>query len=154
MHRRIFQFAVVLLWLALPLVAVQYTLVWNQLPAHVATHFNAAGHANGWMARVQAVDFGVGFVAFLLVVFTLLLLYNARSRVDAFSWAALGFCALVLGVMVEVNRSIVNYNLQGSALQLGGMLIAVPVAAILLIAVYVVSLARTRTSLFRRAFGD
>ncbi len=139
MHRRIFQFAVVLLWLALPLVAVQYTLVWNQLPAHVATHFNAAGHANGWMARVQAVDFGVGFVAFLLVVFTLLLLYNARSRVDAFSWAALGFCALVLGVMVEVNRSIVNYNLQGSALQLGGMLIAVPVAAILLIAVYVVS---------------
>ena len=35
MHRRVFQFAVVLLWLALPLVAVQYTRVWNQLPIRV-----------------------------------------------------------------------------------------------------------------------
>lgn len=139
MHRRLFQFAVVLLWLALPLVAVQYTQVWDQLPFRVATHFNAAGQANGWMTRVEAVDFGVGFVAFLLVIFTALLLYNARNRVDAFSWAALGFCALVLGVMVEVNRGIVNYNLHDSPLQLGGMLIALPIAAILLIAVYVVS---------------
>jgi hypothetical protein len=139
MHRRVFQFAVVLLWLALPLVATQYTQVWNHLPVRVATHFNAAGQANGWMTRAQAVDFGVGFVAFLLAIFTVLLLYNARGRVDAFSWAALGFCAFVLGVMVEVNRSIVNYNLYGAPLQLGGMLIAVPVAAILLIVVYVVS---------------
>src|SRR5277367_4960461 len=111
MHRRIFQLATVFLWLSLPLVAVQYTQVWNQLPVHVATHFNAAGQAYGWMSRSQAVDFGVGFMAFLLVIFTALLLYNARHRVDGFSWAALGFCALVLGAMVEVNRSIVNYNL-------------------------------------------
>ncbi|MFY9906721.1 MAG: DUF1648 domain-containing protein [Terriglobales bacterium] len=138
MHRRIFQFAIVFLWLSLPLVATQYTQVWNHLPVRVATHFNAAGQANGWMSRGEAVNFGVGFVAFLLVIFTALLLYNARSRVDAFSWAALGFSALVLGVMVEVNRSIVNYNLRGSPLQLGGMLIALPIAAILLIAVYVV----------------
>jgi hypothetical protein len=139
MHRRIFQFAVVLLWMALPLVAVQYTQVWNQLPVRVATHFNAAGEANGWMSRSEAVNFGVGFMAVLLVIFTALLLYNARGRVDAFSWAALGFCALVLGVMVEVNHGIVSYNLRGSPLQLGGMLIVLPIAAILLIAVYVVS---------------
>jgi hypothetical protein len=139
MHRRVFQFAVLLLWLVLPLVAVQYTEVWNQLPARVATHFNAAGQANGWMSRGESVNFGVGFIAFLLMIFTALLLYNARSRVDGFSWATLGFCALVLGEMVEVNRGIVKYNLQGAPLQLGGMLIAVPIAAILLIAVYVVS---------------
>jgi Protein of unknown function (DUF1648) len=139
MQRRIFQFAVVLLWLALPLVALQYTRVWNQLPVRVATHFNAAGQANGWMSRGDAVNFGVGFVAFLLVIFTALLLYNARRRVDGFSWAALGFCMLVLGVMIEVNRGIVNYNLHGAPLQLGGMLIALPAAAILLIAIYIVS---------------
>jgi hypothetical protein len=139
MHRRVFQFAVVLLWLSLPLVAVQYTQVWNQLPVRVATHFNAAGQANGWMSRSEAVNFGVGFMAFLLVIFTALLLYNARNIVDAFSWAALGFCALVLGVMIEVNRGIVDHNLHGSPLQLGGMLIALPIAAILLIAVYIVS---------------
>ena len=105
----------------------------------MATHFNAAGEANGWMTRGEAVNFGVGFVAFLLVIFTVLLLYNARNRVDGFSWAALGFCALVLGVMVDVNRGIVNYNLHGSPLQLGTLLIALPIAAILLIVIYIVS---------------
>ncbi|MFY9843534.1 MAG: DUF1648 domain-containing protein [Terriglobales bacterium] len=139
MHRRIFQLATICLWLSLPLVALQYTQVWNQLPIHLATHFNAAGQANGWMSRVQAVNFAVGFMAFLLAIFTAVLLYIGHHRVDAFSWAMLGFCALALGVMVEVNRGIVNYNLHGAALQLGTVLIALPIAAILLLAIYIIS---------------
>jgi uncharacterized membrane protein len=139
MHRRIFQLATVFLWLALPLVALQYRQVWDQLPAHVATHFNAAGQANGWMSRDQAIKFAVGFMAFLLAIFTPLLLYVARSRVDAFSWAVLGFCALVLGFMAEVNRSIVHYNLYGTPLLPAAMLIAIPIAAILLIAISIAS---------------
>jgi hypothetical protein len=39
--------------------------------------------------------------------------------------------------MVEVNRSIVNYNLHGTPLQLGAALIAIPIALILLIAIYI-----------------
>ena len=139
MHRRIFQLATVFLWLALPLVALQYRQVWDQLPAHVATHFNAAGQANGWMSREQAIKFAVGFMAFLLAIFTPLLLYVARSRVDAFSWALLGFCALVLGFMVEVNRSMVNYNLYGTPMLPAAMLIALPIAAVLLIAISIAS---------------
>lgn len=139
MHRRIFQLATICLWLSLPLVALQYTQVWNQLPIHLATHFNAAGQANGWMSRVQAVNFAVGFMAFLLAIFTAVLLYIGHHRVDAFSWAMLGFCALALGVMVEVNRGIVNYNLHGAALQLRTVLIALPIAAILLLAIYIIS---------------
>jgi hypothetical protein len=137
MHRRIFQFATLLLWLALPLVALQYRQVWEQLPVHVATHFNADGQANGWMSRDEALKFGVGFMAFLLVIFTALLLFMAATRVDAFSWAMLAFCALILGIMVEVNRGIVNYSLHGTSMQPGAMLIAIPIAAILLIAVYI-----------------
>jgi hypothetical protein len=137
MNRRIFQLATVFLWLALPLAALQYRQVWDQLPTHVATHFNAAGQANGWMSRSEAVKFGVGFMAFLLVIFTALLLYMTRTRTDAFCWATLGFCALVLGVMVEVNRGIVNYNLHGTALQLGTALIAIPIAVMFLIAIYI-----------------
>jgi hypothetical protein len=139
MNRRIFHLAIVFLWLALPLVALQYLQVWGQLPDHVATHFNAAGHANGWMSRDQAIKFAVGFMAFLLAIFTPLLLYVARSRVDAFSWALLGFCALVLGIMVEVNRSIVNYNLNGTPILPAAMLIAVPIGAVVLVAIYLVS---------------
>jgi len=137
MHRRIYQLATVFLWLSLPLVALQYRQVWDELPAHVATHFNAAGQANGWMSRGEAVNFAVGFMGFLLTIFTAILLYIGHSRVDAFSWAMLGFCALVLGVMVGVNRSIVNYNLHGIPLQLGAPLIAIPIATILLIAIYI-----------------
>jgi hypothetical protein len=138
-NRRIFQFATLLLWLALPLVALQYRQVWDQLPLHVATHFNASGQANGWMSRDQALQFGAGFVAILLVIFTALLLYMARTRVDVFSWAMFGFCALIIGVMVKVNASIVSYNLHGTALDLGGTLIAIPIAAVLLVIVYVVT---------------
>jgi hypothetical protein len=139
MNRRIFQLAIVFLWLALPLVAFQYRQVWDQLPVHVATHFNAAGQANGWMSRDQAIKFGVGFMAFLLAIFTALLLYVARRGVDAFSWTQFGFCGLVLGFMVEVNRSIVHYNLYGTPLLPPGMLIAIPIAAVLLIAIYIAS---------------
>jgi hypothetical protein len=139
MHRRIFQLATVFLWLALPLVALQYRQVWDQLPVHVATHFNAAGQANGWMSRDQAIKFGVGFIAFLLAIFTPLLLYMTPSRVDAFSWAMLAFCALVLGIMVGVNRGIVNYNLHGTSMLPGTMLLALPIALVLLIAIYIAS---------------
>jgi Protein of unknown function (DUF1648) len=137
--RRTFQFATVLLWLALPLVALQYRQVWDQLPVRMATHFNGAGQANGWMPRTEALNFGVGFTVFLLVIFTALLLYMGRSRVDAFSWAMLAFTAFVLVFMVEVNRSIVNYNLHGTPVQPGAILIAFPIAVFLLIAIYIVS---------------
>jgi hypothetical protein len=137
--RRIFQFGIVFLWLALPLTAIQYTRVWDQLPARVATHFNAANQANGWMSRAEAIQFAVGFTACLLVLFTIILLYMSRRKVDTFSWAMLGFCTLVLGILVEVNRSIVNYNLYGTSLSFGIPLIAIPMAAILLIGIYVAS---------------
>ena len=139
MHRRIFQLAIVFLWLALPLTTIQYMQVWNQLPAHVATHFNAANQANGWMTRSEAVNYAAGFTAFLLTIFSGILLYVGHSRVDAFAWAMFGFCALVLGCTIEVNQGIVSYNLRGAPLELGVPLIAIPIAAILLIAVYIVS---------------
>jgi len=135
--RRIFQFATLLLWLGLPMVANVYRQAWDQLPARLATHFNAAGQANGWMPRQEAVNFGVGFVAFLLVIFTVLLLYSGHKRVDSFSWALFAFCGLVLGLIVEVNRGIVNYNLFGTALDVGPLLILVPIAAVLLVVIYI-----------------
>lgn len=139
MHRRIFQLAVILLWLALPLTAFLYQQAWDQLPAHVATHFDAVGRPNGWMSRDQASRFGVGFMAFLLAVFTPIMLYVSRRRVNVFSWAMLGFFSVVLGVMVEVNRGLIAYNLHETPLALGPMLLAVPIAALALFAIYIVS---------------
>jgi Protein of unknown function (DUF1648) len=137
--RRLFQFGIVSLWLVLPLTAIQYTRVWNELPARVATHFNAANQANGWMTRTESLQYAVGFTACLLALFTVILLYTSRRNIDTFSWAALGFCALVLGILVDVNRSIVNYNLFRTSLALEIPLIAIPIAAILLMTIYVAS---------------
>src|ERR1700675_891860 len=97
MNRRPFQFAIALLWLTLPLVAIQYWRVWDQLPASMATHFNAAGQPNGWVSRTVALEFGVGIMAFLLAVFTPILWIISRRGLDKFAWAFLVFCAVITG---------------------------------------------------------
>src|SRR5258706_12164696 len=99
MNRRPFQFAIGLLWLSLSLVAIQYWCVWDQLPARMATHFNAAGQPNGWMSREVALEFDVGMVAFLMLVFTPILWAISRRQVDRFAWAFLAFCAVITGVV-------------------------------------------------------
>src|SRR6266540_6347138 len=116
MNRRPFQFAIALLWLILPLVAIQYWRVWDQLPARMATHFNAAGQPNGWMSREVAVEFGVGIMAFLLLIFTPILWAIARRGVDIFAWAFLGFCAVVAGFVAVGNQKVIDYNLTGAPL--------------------------------------
>jgi hypothetical protein len=40
---RTFRALIWLMWAALPLIALRYWMVWDQLPIHMATHFNAAG---------------------------------------------------------------------------------------------------------------
>jgi len=50
MNRTVYRAFALLLWLALPLTALQYWQVWDKLPARMATHFNAANQPNGWMA--------------------------------------------------------------------------------------------------------
>lgn len=82
-------------------------------------------------------QFGVGSFAFLLIVFTGLLLYRARTRVDAFSWALFGFFALIVACMVEVNRQIVDYNLNRSRIEPFGVFVAIPIATVVLILIYV-----------------
>jgi len=136
MNRRFLQFAIALLWLAIPVVAFEYWSVWDQLPAQMATHFNAAGQANGWMSREVALEFGLGIMVFLLAIFTPLLWYMTRRTVDPSSWAMFGFCAIVLGFMVTGNQAILNHSLQGTPVRPDAMLIALPVAVVLLIAIF------------------
>ena len=54
-----------------------YVVVTTQhLPPRVATHFNASGHADGWMSRTSilkfTLGFGFGLPAFLVTLFGLL----------------------------------------------------------------------------------
>jgi hypothetical protein len=132
MNRRPFQFAIALLWLTLPLVAIQYWRVWDRLPARMATHFNATGQPNGWMSREVSVEFGVGIIAFLLLVLTPILWAISRRGIDKFAWAFLAFCAVITGVVDFGNHEVINYNLAGTPLHIGPILLVVPAAVVML----------------------
>src|SRR5271157_5428264 len=114
MHRILFRFAIVLLWLALPLVALEYRQVWDRLPAQVATHFNAANQANGWMPRQESLNFSLRMMVIALSVSTVLLAAVSRRKVETFSWALLGFFAVTIGFLLAVNQAIVDYNVYGT----------------------------------------
>jgi len=137
MTRRFFQLGIIALWLALPFVAFEYWAVWDELPAHMATHFNAASQPNGWMSRAVAVEFGIGLMAFVLIVFTPILWLISRRAVDKFAWAFLGFCFVVAGFVAMANHQVIAYNLAGTPIHPEPLLIVVPAAVVILTAVYI-----------------
>ena len=137
MNRKAFQICVGLLWFALPVTALDYWLVWDQLPASVATHFNAAGQPNGWMTREASLVFAIVLTAFLLAVLTVVLyVLQIKSTDDAFTWAFLCFSYLMMAFTYYANASIINYNLHGQPIQVAPFLFVVPIAVIALTAVY------------------
>ncbi|HTA23221.1 MAG TPA: DUF1648 domain-containing protein [Terriglobales bacterium] len=136
MDRRAFQILTWLTWLTLPLVALRYWQVWDQLPLRMATHFNANSQPNGWMSREASLWFGLGITAFLLVIFTgvLLVRYSIKTP-DAASWALLALFYFVLGIVSFGNHAVIEYNLHGTPVQLGMILFLTPLAIVILIAV-------------------
>jgi hypothetical protein len=125
------------MWLALPLTALRYWQAWDQLPASMATHFNAANQPNGWMSRATALWYGLGVTTFLLAIFTAVLYLAHRKRgVTKFSWALLVFFYLVTALIYRVNSGLVNYNLYGRPVNVTPLLIAVPVGVVALITLY------------------
>ena len=59
MDSKLYRALTAMLWLALPLTALQYWSVWDQLPGRMATHFGAAGQPNGWMTRETSLIFAL-----------------------------------------------------------------------------------------------
>jgi len=144
MKRRLFQFAIVLLWLALPLTALQYRQAWDRLPPRIATHFNAADEPNGWMPREASLKFSLRLMAIMLIVTSLVLVATTWREVTSFSWALFGFFALFIGFLLAVNHAVLNYNLHPAPVHPERMLIGLAVAAVALIAFYLLSRRQAR----------
>lgn len=138
MNRRLFTILTALMWLALPLTALRYGQVWDQLPLRMATHFVANGQPNGWMPREVSLYFALGLTAFTLVIFTAIafVLLKQKAQPDASSFALLGFFYLIQAFVFHVNDSVLNYNLTGRPLRVGPMLLGVPIAIVLFTLVY------------------
>jgi hypothetical protein len=138
MKRKLFAILIELMLLVLPLTALRYAQVWDQLPARMATHFNASGQANGWMPRVTALYFGLGFAAFVLLIFTViaLVLLKQKADPDAAWFALLGFFYFMAGFTFYVNNSIIEHNLTGNPVTVAPLMLALPLAIALFVVIY------------------
>lgn len=139
MNRTVYRAFALLLWLALPLAALEYWQVWDKLPARMATHFNAANQPNGWMAPGESLRFILVMMAVMLAVFTVLAWIASRKSVNAGSWALLGLFYVAMATLIAVNKAVLSFNVDGTPLNLGPWLVAVPVAVVVFIVVFLLS---------------
>jgi len=136
MNRNLFRTLAVLLWAAPVAVAVRYWQVWDRLPARMATHFDAAGRANGWMTREESFHFSVGFVAVLVLFFSAILwLVEKKYPLAKLSWALLGFFHLETWMTVYMMNSMVAYSLNGAPLRVAPVLVATPLGILIVLVV-------------------
>ncbi len=111
MKRDWYTLATWLMWLVLPMSALNYSTAWDQLPARMAVHFDANWQPNGYTSREGAVMLGLGIMAVMLVLFTVAALI-ARALKPSASWPVLVVSYVVLGFCWFGNHSIVNFNLR------------------------------------------
>ena len=97
MERKIFQAAVGLAWLALPLTALKYWTAWDRLPMRMAVHFDVNWQPNGWTSREGARMLALAGTAFLLAMFTIAGYASRRTSSIVASWAIVAVFYGVLG---------------------------------------------------------
>jgi hypothetical protein len=137
MNRKHFTILTALMWVALPLTALRYWLVWDELPVRMATHFGANGQPNGWMSREVSLYFALGLTAFMLVIFTVVgYVVQKQKAADISSFALLGFFYLILGFVFYVNNSILAHNLTGQPVTVTPVLLGVPIAIVVFTLIY------------------
>ena len=137
MESKLYRALTAMLWLALPLTAVQYWSVWDQLPSRMATHFGAAGQPNGWMTRETSLIFAMVVTTLVLVALTWAL--TRVRKPDVLAWSLLAMLYVVMGAMFSINVAMLNYNLHGRPLNIVPALAVVFIAAIAVTAVALAS---------------
>jgi uncharacterized membrane protein len=110
MNRIAYKTLVGLMWLALPIAALNYWQNWDRLPMRMAVHFDAQWQPNGYTSREGALTLGLGIMAFMLLVFTVGLLI-AHALKPAAAWPLLVVFYVTIGFMWFGNHSIIEWNL-------------------------------------------
>jgi len=124
MTRTWFRTLAALLWFAPGVMALRYWQVWDRLPMRLASHFDAAGRANGWMTRAEALYFDLVFLAFLAAVFSLVLsVVQRKYGLGKVPRALLAFFHAEIWTFVDLLNSTVDYNLNGTAIRILPLLI-------------------------------
>lgn len=103
-----------LMWLALPITALNYWRAWDRLPARMAVHFDVNNHPNGFTTKEGALELGLGIMVLILTSSTLAALLSHALKPSA-SWPVLVISYLVLAVVCYGNNAIVVFNLKTQA---------------------------------------
>ncbi|MGA2374425.1 MAG: DUF1648 domain-containing protein [Candidatus Sulfotelmatobacter sp.] len=112
MEQKLFQAAVGLTWLALPLTLLNYWRAWDQLPPRVAVHFDINWQPNGYTSRQGSLMLALGTTAFLLLIFTIACYATRNAAVSSLAkWSMVAVFYVVLGFVYYVNNWIVDRNL-------------------------------------------
>ena len=136
MNRGLWNLLVAVMWLPFLAMALRFRALWNQLPAQMASHFDAAGRANGWMPRQISLAFTLGFMVFMLAAFSVVLYASHRKHPpNTLSWALLLFFCVEIWTIFFMLNSTLNYNLVGSPISVMPLMVVTPIGALLLIAV-------------------
>jgi hypothetical protein len=124
-----------LLWLAPIAIAVRYWQVWDRLPMRVASHFDSAGRANGWMTREATLYFDVISLAFLAGIFSAVLIGVERKyKLAKLSWALLAFFHAEIWTLAWLLNSTLEYNLNGSPIAVLPLLIVSGLGGVVIVA--------------------
>jgi hypothetical protein len=99
------------MWLALPITALEYRQNWDQLPAKMAVHFDANWNPNGFTSREGAENFGLEVIGVTLILFTIGA-FATRARKQSAAWPLLAVFYVVLGFCWYGNHSIIEFNLK------------------------------------------
>jgi Protein of unknown function (DUF1648) len=129
--RTLFGLFSALQWLALPILVLDFGVVWQKLPDHMATHFDLAGQPNGWMNREEAVVVMLGISTAVLILATWI-----ASRVkepDATAWGLIALFYIIQGTLIYAAQSVIDFNLSGKPVHPGPVMLVGIVAAVLLI---------------------
>jgi hypothetical protein len=127
-NRKWWNLGICLVWLALPLSALRYWMVWDRLPARLATHFSLTNQPNGWMSREGSLVFTLVLMSCMLTTFTAILLRIRKP--DTLAWSVLGMFYIIIGFIYEITESVLDFNLTGAPLPLLSMFVGIGVVVI------------------------
>jgi hypothetical protein len=136
MNRRSYKTLIALLWLAPLAMGLRYWQVWDQLPVRMASHFDAAGRANGWMPREAALYFDLGFLVFMAALFsTVLYVVQNKYPLAKLSWALLAFFHVEVWTLVYMLDSTLAYNIEGKPIVVAPLLIVTAIGLVAILAI-------------------
>lgn len=110
-----------LLWIALPLTAFRYWVVWNELPATLATRFDPQDlrQPTAFTTRIHALEVGlVACGSIALIAWVALNLRVKRTVADLGGWLWLTGLYCLMGVVVSVQHVLLQSQLIGSGMDM------------------------------------